>query len=108
MNKIGDLYYYQYSTGDHHTIEIAVGTSPQGPFTWNSTLLQPVQGWTTHESITAFKGDLLLYYADASVSHQDNLRNTKVRELVYEQGTLALAQPQPPPPSSKRATRFVA
>lgn len=95
VNKINDLYYYQYSTGDSHTIEIAVSDSPEGPFTWNSTLLQPVVGWTTHESITKFKGEWLLYYADASLSGQDNLRNTKVRELVYEDGTIELAQPQP-------------
>lgn len=107
MTKIGDLYYYQYSTGDSHTIEVAVGTSPTGPFVWNSTLLQPVQGWTTQESIVEFKGDYLLYYADASQSHQDNLRNTKVRKLLYESGTLELAQPQPTI-SSKKAKKFAA
>lgn len=109
VNKIGDLYYYQYSTGDNHTIEVAVGKSPQGPFTWNSTLLQPVQGWTTHESIVKFKDTYWLYYADASQSHQDNLRNTKARKLKYEQGTLSLEQPQPATTaSSKKQTRFVA
>ncbi|KAL9064691.1 MAG: hypothetical protein Q9157_007738 [Trypethelium eluteriae] len=110
INKIGDLYYYQYSTGDSHTIEVAVGTSPQGPFVWNSTLLQPVAGWTTHESITKFKDDWLLYYADASLTHQDNLRNTKVRKLVYEDGTLSLTQPQPLQPVAKikRTMRWAA
>jgi beta-xylosidase len=107
VNKIGDLYWYQYSTGDDHTIEVAVGTSPTGPFVWNSTLLQPVQGWTTHESITQFKGDYWLYYADASQSHQDNLRNTKARKVKYEGGTLKLAEPQPTT-SSNKTKRFLA
>jgi hypothetical protein len=36
-----------------------------------------------------------IYYGDASLSGQDNLRNTKARELRYEDGTLSLVQPQP-------------
>jgi beta-xylosidase len=95
VNKIDDVYFFLYSTGDSHTLEIAKGTDPQGPFTWSNTLLEPVQGWTTHASIVQFKGDYLLYYADSSQSGQDNLRNTKVRKLVFEQGTLKLEQPQP-------------
>jgi hypothetical protein len=107
VNKIDDLYFFQYSTGDSHTFEVAVGTSPQGPFSWSNTLLEPVQGWTTHASIVHFQGDYLLYYADASQSLQDNLRTTKVRKLVHEQGTLKLAQPQPPK-SSESAIRYAA
>lgn len=94
VNKIDDMYFFLYSTGDSHTFEVAVGSCPQGPFTWRNTLLQPVQGWTTHASVVQFKGDYLLYYADSSQSGQDNLRNTKVRKLVYEGGTLKLAQAQ--------------
>jgi hypothetical protein len=105
INKIGQNYYLQYSTGDYHTVEIAVGTEPGGPFHWNSTLLQPVRGWTTHESITKFKDEWLLYYADASLSGQDNLRNTKVRKLVYEKGTISLSQPQPVQSNARRNVR---
>ena len=95
INKINGLYYFSYSTGTTHTIEVAVGESRTGPFRWNSTLLQPVEGWTTHSSITQFEGRWWIYYADASLSGQDNLRNTKARELKYEGGTLSLVQPQP-------------
>lgn len=95
INRVGNEYYLQYSTGDSHTIEIAVGAKPDGPFHWNTTLLQPVKGWTTHQSITKFKDDWLLYYADASFSGSDVLRNTKVRKLKFEKGTFALEQPQP-------------
>jgi hypothetical protein len=110
INKVGCEYYLQYSTGDFHTVEIAVGSKPDGPFYWNSTLLQPVKGWTTHESITKFRDDWLLYYADASLSGQDNLRNTKVRKLTYENGTFALEQPQPVQntTSARRMKRFSA
>lgn len=99
INKIGKNYWLTYSTGDSHTIEVSVANNPRGPFQWKSTLLQPVVGWTTHESIVKFKGDWLLYYADASYSHQDNLRNTKVRKLIVGD-TISLQQPQPPTPSS--------
>ncbi|CAE7031703.1 hypothetical protein CFE70_004473 [Pyrenophora teres f. teres 0-1] len=98
VNKVGNLYYLQYSTGTSHTIEIAVGKKPDGPFYWKSTLLQPVKGWTTHQSIVKFKGDWLLYYADASLSGRDDLRNTKVRKLNFQNGTFVLAQPQPDTP----------
>ncbi|EOA82349.1 glycoside hydrolase family 43 protein [Exserohilum turcica Et28A] len=95
LNKVGGLYVLQYSTGTSHTIEIAVGHKPDGPFYWKNTLLQPVKGWTTHESIVNFKGDWLLYYADSSLSGRDDLRNTKVRKLLFQNGTFELAQPQP-------------
>lgn len=95
MNKINGLYYLSYSTGTTHTIEVAVSSSVSGPFLWNSTLLQPVEGWTTHSSLVRFKGKWWIYYGDASLSGQDNVRNTKVRELEYEGGTLRLVQPQP-------------
>lgn len=108
MNKVDGLYYLQYSTGTSHTIEIAVGSRPGGPFYWKSTLLQPVKGWTTHQSITRFKEDWLLYYADASLSGQDNMRNTKVRKLKFTEGTFELVQPQPaqPSPAAKMIRRF--
>lgn len=95
LNKVGDNYILQYSTGTSHTIEIAIGRKPDGPFYWKNTLLQPVKGWTTHESIVNFKGDWLLYYADASLTGIDSLRNTKVRKVLYQNGTFELAQPQP-------------
>jgi beta-xylosidase len=44
INKIDGLYYLSYSTGPYHTIDMAVGTSVDGPFIWNSTILEPVRG----------------------------------------------------------------
>ncbi|EMD59159.1 hypothetical protein GGP41_009045 [Bipolaris sorokiniana] len=95
LNKVGNLYVLQYSTGTQHTIEVATATKPDGPYYWKNTLLQPVKGWTTHQSIVKFKKDWLLYYADASLSGRDDLRNTKVRKVLFENGTFKLAQPQP-------------
>ncbi|OAK94837.1 major extracellular beta-xylosidase [Phaeosphaeriaceae sp. SRC1lsM3a] len=110
INKVGKHYYLQYSTGTTHTIDIAVGDKPDGPFYWKSTLLQEVKGWTTHESIVKFEDEWLLYYADAALSGQDNLRNTKVRKLDFKNGTFTLQQPQVLQPSAtptaRRAKRF--
>lgn len=110
INKVGKHYYLQYSTGTTHTIDIAVGDNPEGPFYWKSTLLQQVKGWTTHESIVKFEDEWLLYYADAALSGQDNLRNTKVRKLDFKNGTFTLQQPQVLQPSAtataRRAKRF--
>jgi hypothetical protein len=111
INKVGKHYLLQYSTGTTHTIEIAVGDNPEGPFYWKSTLLQEVEGWTTHESIVKFQEEWLLYHHDAMLSGQDNLRNTKVRKLNYINGTFELQQPQVLLPkanstaSAKRSTK---
>jgi beta-xylosidase len=107
INKISGLYYLSYSTGPTHTIDVAVSESRTGPFVWNSTLLEPVAGWTTHSSIINYQGTWWLYYADASLSGQDNLRNTKARELVYKDGTLSLKQPQPVVPKDDAKKRSV-
>jgi hypothetical protein len=62
------LYYLSYSTATTHTIDMAVGMSVEGPFAWNSTILEPVKGWTTHSSIAKHKGKWWIYYANASLS----------------------------------------
>jgi hypothetical protein len=58
--------------------------NPDGPFTYKGRILNPVQGWTTHHSIVAFKGKWYLFYHDASLSGGvDNKRSVKFRELFY-------------------------
>ena len=56
MHKVGDTYYFSYSTGDTHFIVYATGKSPYGPFTYRGKILEPVLGWTNHHSIVEFKG----------------------------------------------------
>jgi hypothetical protein len=45
--------------------------------------LKPVQGWTTHHSIVRITNNWYLFYHDAQLSGQSNLRNVKVTELRH-------------------------
>jgi hypothetical protein len=84
MHKVGDTYYFSYSTGDTHFIVYATGKSPYGPFTYKGKILEPVLGWTNHHSIVEFKGKWYLFYHDSQLSGgQTHLRNVKVTELTH-------------------------
>lgn len=83
MYKRNGKYYFTYSTGDTHFISYAIGSSPYGPFTYKGVILNPVQGWTNHQSIVDFKGKTYLFYHDTQLSGKTHLRNVKVTELVF-------------------------
>ncbi len=84
MHKVGDTYYFSYSTGDTHFIVYATAKSPYGPFTYRGKVLEPVLGWTNHHSIVQFQGKWWLFYHDAQLSDgKTHLRNVKVTELRY-------------------------
>ena len=83
MHKHNGKYYFSYSTGDTHFIAYAIGDSPYGPFTYKGVILNPVQGWTNHQSIVDFKGKTYLFYHDTQLSNKTHLRNVKVTELTY-------------------------
>ncbi|TDB67556.1 glycoside hydrolase family 43 protein [Arundinibacter roseus] len=94
MHTYNGKYYFSYSTGDTHFLAYATSTSPYGPFTYQGTILKPVEGWTTHHSIVEFKGKWYLFYHDAQVSGKTHLRNVKVRELTYrEDGSIVTITP---------------
>ena len=83
MHMYKGKYYFSYSTGNTHNICYAIGDSPYGPFTYKGVLLKPVDGWTNHHSVVAFKGKWYLFYHDVQLSGQTHLRNVKVTELKY-------------------------
>lgn len=84
MHKHQGRYYLSYSTGTTHLIVYAVGDSPYGPFTYQGTVMLPVQGWTTHLSILPFAGRWWAFYADSQLSGQTHLRSVKATELFYD------------------------
>ncbi|WP_438481341.1 glycoside hydrolase family 43 protein [Oleiharenicola lentus] len=84
IHRHNGVYYFSYSTGTTHQIVYATGDSPYGPFTYRGVILKPVQGWTTHQSIVKHDGKWWLFYHDAQLSGQSNLRNVKVTELHHE------------------------
>lgn len=83
MFKRKGKYYFTYSTGDTHFINYAIGSSPYGPFKYKGVILNPVQGWTNHQSIVDFKGKTYLFYHDTELSGKTHLRNVKVTELKF-------------------------
>lgn len=94
MHKYNGKYYFTYSTGDTHFLASAIGDSPTGPFTYQGTFMNPVQGWTTHHSILEIKGKWYIFYHDTELSNKTHLRNIKVTELKHNaDGTLALIEP---------------
>lgn len=95
MHKYNNKYYLSYSTGTTHKIVYATSDHPQGPFTFQGTILNPVIGWTTHHSIIEFQGKWYLFYHDSSLSGgADNKRCVKCIELQYnEDGTIQTIDP---------------
>ena len=89
MHVYKGKYYFSYSTGDTHLICYAIGDNPYGPFTYKGVILNPVQGWTNHQSIVEIKGKSYLFYHDTQLSGKTHLRNVKVTELKYRKdGTI--------------------
>lgn len=85
LYKRNGLYYFTYSTGNTHYLAYATSKSPFGPFTYGGRILEPVVGWTTHQSVVDFKGKTYLFYHDATLSGGKNhLRCVKVRELKFD------------------------
>ncbi|GAA3955938.1 glycoside hydrolase family 43 protein [Pedobacter ginsengiterrae] len=94
MHKFNGKYYFTYSTGDTHFLASAIGDSPYGPFKYQGTFMNPVQGWTTHHSIVEVKGKWYIFYHDTQLSNKTHLRNVKVTELRHkDDGTIALIDP---------------
>ena len=94
MHKYNDQYYFTYSTGDTHFLAYATGTSPYGPFTYQGTFMNPVEGWTTHHSIVEVNGKWYIFYHDTELSGKTWLRNVKVTELKRgADGSIALINP---------------
>lgn len=97
IHKYEGKYYLSYSTGTTHKLVYAIGDRPEGPYTFQGTLLPPVLGWTTHHSIVEFRGSWYLFYHDCSLSGGvDYKRCIKYAELTYRSdGTLHTVNPTP-------------
>ena len=95
VHKYNGTYYLSYSTGSSHYIVYATSDNPMGPFTYRGRILEPVVGWTTHQSIVEFKGKWYLFYHDASLSGGiDHRRSIKFTEIKYnEDGTIQTIHP---------------
>lgn len=94
LHKVGDTYYFSYSTGDTHFINYATSKSVYGPFTYRGRILDPVEGWTSHHSIVKVGEKWYLFYHDTQLSDDTRLRNIKVTELHHNpDGTIRTIDP---------------
>lgn len=84
IHRHAGRYYLSYSTGNTHYLCYATSDSPYGPFTYQGRILEPVVGWTTHQSIVQFDGRWWLYYHDSILSGGvTHLRSAKVVEIEH-------------------------
>ena len=84
VHKYNGTYYLSYSTGNTHFLCYATSDNPYGPFTYRGRILEPVVGWTTHQSICEYQGQWYLFYHD-SVHSQGitHLRTAKMTPLTH-------------------------
>src|SRR5690606_16586976 len=95
IHKYNGTYYLSYSTGNTHFLCYATSENPYGPFTYRGRILEPVVGWTTHQSICEYQGQWYLFYHD-SVHSQGitHLRTAKMTPLTYNpDGTIQTITP---------------
>lgn len=84
MHKLGDTYYFSWSTGTTHLLCYGTGDNPLGPFTFRGVLLTPVVGWTTHHSIAEIDGRWYLFFHDSAPSGGvSSLRSLKMTEIFH-------------------------
>lgn len=82
--KHNGYYYLTYSTGSTHLIAYAMSKNVDGPFVYKGTILEPVIGWTNHQSIVKFEDKWYLFYHDCSLSDGVNhKRCVKFTELKH-------------------------
>lgn len=94
VHKYKTDYYFTYSTGDTHFLAYAISKSPLGPFVYQGTFMEPVEGWTTHHSILELNGKWYIFYHDTELSGKTHLRNVKVTELKHNtDGSLKMIYP---------------
>lgn len=85
VHKYNGKYYLSYSTGNTHFLCYAIAENPYGPFTYAGRILNPVVGWTTHQSICEYEGKWYLFYHDSTLSGgTTHLRSIKMAEITYD------------------------
>ena len=77
IHKHKGVYYMSYSTGDTHLIAYAKSDNPYGPFVYQGTMHEPVQGWTNHHSTLKIANQWYFFYHDTELSGKTHLRNVK-------------------------------
>jgi hypothetical protein len=84
LHKVGDTYYFSYSTGWPGQIHYATGSSPMGPFTYRGVLLDYVNVSTNHHSIIEYQGQwYVAYHKNARAGGGEYKRSVVMDRLYY-------------------------
>jgi hypothetical protein len=84
LHKVGDTYYFSYSTGWPGQIHYATASSPMGPFTYRGVVLDYVNVSTNHHSIVQYQGDwYVVYHKNARAGGGEYKRSVVMDRLHY-------------------------
>lgn len=90
--KRNGIYYLMYSDNKPgaNCMRYAMSDSPLGPWTKMGVMMDPVKDCeTTHGSVVQYRGNWYIFYHNAAISGQGNLRSVCVDRLYFnEDGTI--------------------
>ncbi|MDO6761053.1 family 43 glycosylhydrolase [Tamlana sp. 2_MG-2023] len=79
-------FYFTYSNGwgKESSIVYAIGDNPLGPFEYVGRVMDPVNSWTYHGSITEFQGKWYVFYHDQTLSQNGFRRSVCFDEITFD------------------------
>ncbi|MFI3319537.1 MAG: family 43 glycosylhydrolase [Rikenellaceae bacterium] len=85
--KRGDTFYMMYSNGWGKTSNLVYATAkhPEGPFTYQGSILEHTGCTTTHGSIVEFKGNWYLFYHNQELSNMGFRRSVAFDRLEFSE-----------------------
>ncbi|MDH3323568.1 MAG: family 43 glycosylhydrolase [Flavobacteriaceae bacterium] len=84
--KRKDTFYLLYSNGWGKTSTLVYATSkhPMGPFEFQGEVMDVVDSWTSHGSITEFKGKWYVFYHNMELSKNNYQRSICFDEITFD------------------------
>jgi hypothetical protein len=83
LHKVGNTYYFSYSTGWPGQIHYATGSSPLGPFTYRGVLIDYVNVSTNHHSIFEYQGQWYVAYHKNARAGGGGYKRSVVMDRLY-------------------------
>ncbi len=84
--KRNDIFYMLYANGwgPKSTMVYATATSPEGPFTYQGEVMDPVSSFTSHGSIVEYKGEWYVFYHTKDISGKDYRRSVAFDKISFD------------------------
>lgn len=80
-------FYFLYSNGwgKKSTLVYAIANNPLGPFEFVGEIMDPVNSFTSHASISEFKNEWYIFYHDKSLSNNDFRRSIRFDKITFDE-----------------------